>query len=108
LSGQLPWSNPKKGVVLLKNACSLGYGEGCNDLGVAYAQGTGTAQDLAEAARQFERACDLGSMNGCSNLGVAALEGEGTARDKKRAAALFARACKAGHQPSCEHADDLR
>jgi hypothetical protein len=102
MAGALPNSSTATGLVLLTNACNLSYGAGCNELGVAHAQGIGTKADSKRAAELFERGCKHGSMTACFNLAVATQHGDGVAKDDARATALLNQACKGGHQPSCD------
>jgi hypothetical protein len=63
-------------VVALRQACDGGNLNGCADLGVMYANGTGVTKDEVRAVALYKQACDGGSLNGCANLGV--MYGNGT------------------------------
>lgn len=48
----------------------MGYADGCNNLGVLYANGQGVRQDKGAAKEYFGKACDLGNQGGCNNYKI--------------------------------------
>jgi tetratricopeptide (TPR) repeat protein len=78
-------------VTLFQRACDAGNTPGCNDLGLAYAQGRGVPKDEKRAADLYQQACDKGGPNACLNLGLMYARGGAVTRDETRAATLFQR-----------------
>jgi TPR repeat protein len=76
-------------IVAFRKAAEKGSSSAMVELGVAYATGSGVAQDEAQARKLFERAAEAGNPRGVSNL--AALSGGGTPSDPVRARALLAK-----------------
>jgi hypothetical protein len=56
---QLPWSaaNVHEGVRHAERACTLGFVEGCHDVGVAYVEAWGVTRDLDRARVILDEAC---------------------------------------------------
>ena len=84
-------------VVLLRQACDLGDGEGCYRLGLALG-------DTPDGAAAYEQACDAGNSFACTNLGYIAQNGEGMRADLDLAARLYKRGCDGS---SCSPRNDL-
>lgn len=84
-------------VVLLRQACDLGDGEGCYRLGLALG-------NTPEGAAAYEQACDAGNSFACTNLGYIAQNGEGMRADLDLAARLYKRGCDGS---SCSPRNDL-
>ena len=77
---------------LFKKACDAGYAPSCNGLGVLFAQGRGTEQDLAQAAQLYHKACVAGASTGCEHLADALSRGLGVSRDEAAASRARVRA----------------
>ena len=84
-------------LVLLRQACDLGDGDGCYRLGLALG-------DTPEGAAAYEQACDAGSSFACTNLGYIAQNGEGMRADLDLAVRLYKRGCDGS---SCSPRNDL-
>ena len=84
-------------VVLLRQGCDLGDGEGCYRLGLALG-------NTPEGAAAYEQACDAGNAFACTNLGYIAQNGEGMRADLDLAARLYKRGCDGS---SCSARNDL-
>jgi TPR repeat protein len=87
----------------LHDACQAGEGTACNELGVSYLHGYGTAPRSGKALEQFERACHAGSPDGCNNQGAMLERAWGTPRDLKRAHELYRQACQRGSALGCSN-----
>lgn len=76
----------------------------CNELGAHHAQAPDAQpEDLASAARLFQRACDQGHAPACNNLGLAYQRAEGVPQDYERAMTSFERACSGGFAEGCSN-----
>lgn len=84
-----------------QSACNAGVMEGCSQLGGLYADGIGTAADLAKARQLYEQACNGSDGLGCSNLGALYAKGEDVVRDDAKAVSLYQRACDGGFLLAC-------
>ena len=82
--------------------CSLGMGECCAALGMAYLKGRGAAKDTAAALTQFEKACDLSYASGCTAAGATVTAADTSADAPVRADAFFRRACELGDSLACD------
>jgi TPR repeat protein len=76
-------------IAAYRRAAEKGSTSAMVELGVAYATGSGVAQDEARARKLFEQAAEAGNPRGVSNL--AALSGGATPSDPVRARALLAK-----------------
>jgi hypothetical protein len=86
-----------------QKVCDQGTPFECNNVGVMFAEGKGTAVNEAKARVYFERACDKGWMAGCLNLAQALDFGVGGTPDHPRAIAIYNKACKGGDADACHH-----
>jgi len=84
-------------VVLLREACDLGDGEGCYRLGLELG-------NTAEGAAAYEQACDDGNPLACTNLGYIMQNGAGMRADLEAAARLYKRGCDGS---ACSGRNDL-
>lgn len=76
----------------------------CNARAAAILQAGEVPEDqLALAARMFQRACDEGHAAACNNLGLAHQTGEGVPVDYERARTAFQRACSDGIAEACNN-----
>jgi hypothetical protein len=82
-------------------------GAACNAAGVGYASGAKGDDDLASAARLFQRGCELGHAPACNNLGLAYEGARGVPRDYERAMSAFERACSGGFAEGCSNQGTL-
>ena len=73
-------------IVLLRQACDLGDGEGCFMLGLKFGNDK-------EGAAAYEQACDDGNPLACTNLGWMFQYGHGVSVDLDAAARLYKRGC---------------
>jgi localization factor PodJL len=78
-----------------------------HNLAVAYAQGSGTAKDFAEAARWFSKAATLGLADSQFNLGVLYERGLGVPQSLLDAYKWYAIAAAAGDSESKARLDAL-
>jgi TPR repeat protein/serine/threonine protein kinase len=65
--------------------------------GIAYANGDGVTQDLAEAVRYYQKAADLGHLDAMNNLGLCYENGTGVAKDEEEAVKWYRKAAEAGN-----------
>jgi TPR repeat protein len=65
--------------------------------GVAYANGDGVTEDLAEAVRCYRKAADLGYSDAMNNLGLCYEQGEGVSLDYVQAVSWYRKAAEAGY-----------
>lgn len=75
-----------------RKAADKGSTSAMVELGVAYGNGSGVAQDETQARKLFERAAEAGNPRGVSNL--AALGGGSTSSDPARSRALLSKAAE--------------
>lgn len=75
-----------------QRACKAGYAPSCNGLGVLFAEGRGTARDLARAAELYRMSCEAGASTGCEHLAQALQHGHGVVRDEAAAQRASTRA----------------
>jgi TPR repeat protein len=73
-------------IVLLRQACDLGDGEGCFMLGLKLG-------NTPEGGAAYEQACDDGNPLACTNLGWMAQNGAGMRADLDAAVRLYKRGC---------------
>jgi TPR repeat protein len=73
-------------IVLLRQACDLGDGEGCFMLGLQL-------RNSEEGAAAYEQACDDGNPLACTNLGWILQNGKGARLDLDAAVRLYQRGC---------------
>jgi TPR repeat protein len=79
-------------------------GPSCNAAAVSYAEADDAPdEDLATAARLFQRGCDLGHAPACNNLGLAHEGARGVPQDYARAMTAFERACSLGFAEGCSN-----
>lgn len=68
------------------------------NLGILYAKGQGTPQDLEKAYWWFSEAAEKGSVKAINNLAVFYLQGHGVKKDIKHSIKLFERTANSGSQ----------
>jgi len=76
------------------------------NLGVAYEQGHGVAQNDSEAVRWFRAAAEGGETRGMSNLGFMYDAGRGVSRNAREAARWVLQAERFGDRRFREHVSD--
>jgi len=88
-----------------RKQCDLGNAESCSRLAYMVHYGReGQKQDVAEAARLYQRACDGGVQNSCAGLGFLYGAGAGgLTQDVAKQVALTRRACDAGDPRGCNN-----
>lgn len=84
------------GVAQLRRAADLGHLEAVYEVGVAYSQGKGVAQDYAEAARWFEKAAAQGHPSGQYNIGLMYRQGLGVRQSDPAALGWLRQAAQGG------------
>lgn len=97
-------SNDARIAKFYQSACDEGLWEGCNDLGVHYARGSGGVQkDEARALKLFGKACEGGDQKGCANANrLNQQHAEAAARkNAEQATASFRRNIKVGDDSHC-------
>jgi len=83
---------------------ACGSARDCNAHAAALTQtADASSEQLALAARLFQRACDGGLAAACNNLGLAHQAGQGVPADYERARTAFQRACSAGFAEGCSN-----
>jgi TPR repeat protein len=83
------------------NACELGDGDGCADLGDLALARAGSASD---AARHYTLGCELKSGLACAKLAYLHQVGRGVALDPTKALELYEQGCSLGGSPGCSGA----
>jgi TPR repeat protein len=86
---------------------SCADGASCNAAGARYAVAEANGDDLAMAARLFQRGCELGHAPACNNLGLAYEGARGVPQDYARAMSAFVRACSGGFAEGCSNQGTL-
>jgi TPR repeat protein len=82
-------------------ACRLGKGAGCTDVGFMFEKGKGVMPDLERGVEFYGRGCDLGNMIGCANLGYMHQNAKGTPQSDPAAAVAYKKACEGGEGRGC-------
>lgn len=96
-------TDPRTETLVLQKGCEDGDAVMCNDLGVSYLHGVGTAADVTLALTAFERSCRQGSADGCGNLGALYESGVGVAASFAQASRLYERACAMNCALACSN-----
>ena len=94
-------SDPVAGMGYVKKGCEMGDDDGCVQLGVLYADGSGGTKDLAKAKSIFEDTCSKKMGLGCYQLGMLYDKGEGVTADMNKALTLYQQGCDMLSGPSC-------
>jgi TPR repeat protein len=81
---------------LYEAGADLGEGSSMNNLGIAYAEGHGIAQDFAKAREWYEKAAAKGSVAAMTNLGNLYANGAGVPKDYAKARELYEKAAAKG------------
>ncbi len=85
-----------------KQACDVGDGAGCYNLGLLYYKGEGVKQSYSKAADYYRKACDLGYGVGCYNLGISYYNGEGVKQSYSEAKKFYGKACDMKDDLGCD------
>jgi TPR repeat protein len=91
----------------IKLAAEQGKGRAQFLLGLAYAKGEGVPQDLALAAKWYQKAGTQGDPNAQNNLGVLYVQGTGIGLNPVAAYACFSLAARGGVQGAAGNRDQL-
>lgn len=96
----------RRSLELGKRACEAGSAAACQDVSVAYFNGSGDETTMPrdyDAYRDFaERACDLGNHYSCGDAGEEYVAPNGSnAKDPAKALAFFTRGCNGGEAQVC-------
>jgi TPR repeat protein len=94
-------ASPTIAFAYFLEACKLGKGAGCTDVGYMFANGKGVAKELERGPEFYQRGCDLGNLVGCANLGFCYQNGQGVANDDAKALFYFRKACDGGEGRGC-------
>jgi TPR repeat protein len=101
-----------KDVVKARNyyndACKLGDGLGCFNLGNAHRLGEGGKIDDALAFQSYTKSCNANEAKGCSELAIAHYEGKGTPKDANKAVTFLEKACNMGSKVACKNLELVR
>ncbi len=81
----------------LLKAAELGHGPAAYEVGIAYKDGRGTAQDLEAGAKWINKAADQGEPRAQYLVGFAYYTGTGVKQDYEHAAGFLANAAVQGH-----------
>jgi TPR repeat protein len=89
---------PEKAFGLFSKAAEAGDAEAMFELAKLHEKGIGTAQNVPEAIKLYQRSADLGFADAINDLGFLYYQGaDGLARDPKKAVDLFIRAADLRH-----------
>ena len=103
----VPAKDPLKAFVYYGKACDNGSPAGCDVLGDAYLNGTGTEKDLVKAHATWTRGCKGNGTrydaDSCQSLAKAEYFGHGVAKNLKNALEAFAKACQGGADGACNN-----
>src|SRR5471032_231630 len=91
---------PPPDLATLRARADAGDPAALNDLGTAYAAGSGVAQDFPEAARRYQAAADKGYAAAWFNLGALAELGRGQPADPAAAFKLYLKSAQLGYAPA--------
>lgn len=94
-------------VRLLRKACLLGDGDGCEKLGTMYATGKGLVWDPKAAFVMYKRACSRGNHMACSSLADMYTIGEVVKQDYTRARNLYSEACQNNIGRACNNIGEM-
>jgi TPR repeat protein len=96
-----------KARALYTEACKLGNGRGCYNLGTSWDR-EGPERDQVKAVAALRDGCDRRWAPACNDLGYAYQHAEGgLTRDKPQALALYTKACDGGNALGCKNAKRL-
>lgn len=96
------------GAARMQRACDSGDAFACYQLGMLYAEGSGSLKKSeAKATDLYSKACDDNLGQACYNLAWQYLRGTGAAKNKKRADELLERACLLGDPSGCDYIGTL-
>ncbi|MCT8161677.1 tetratricopeptide repeat protein [Pseudoruegeria sp. SHC-113] len=94
LQGRSPDIAPDAGLAMLQASAGMGDPIGQNNLGWAYATGTGVTQDDVAAARLYGQAADAGYLPAALVMASFFEAGRGVPQDMARAVALYLEAAE--------------
>lgn len=101
-SGQGAVKDEAKAIALFGQACNLGVGRACGELGERHAKGRGVKKDFAKAVEPYRKACELKEGWACHSLGFLHANGWGAAKDPAHAVLLYRKACELGDVMGCQ------
>lgn len=96
--------DPPKVRALLGQACDLGMGKACGELGVHMFTGFGGAKDVAKAFALVTQACEGKDGQSCYNAGVFHRDGTGVVASEAKAFEMFSRGCELDDAKGCNEA----
>jgi TPR repeat protein len=88
----------EQAVMWYRKAAEQGYARAQCNLGVAYDNGRGVAQDYVQAVVWYRKAAEQGRAKAQCNLGVAYDNGRGVAQDLGQAMMWYAKAAEQGDE----------
>lgn len=101
LSWLLPPEEDARAIAAMARGCSLGSGESCYGLALAYQHGRGVPKDEARAARMLQEACDRNALEACVQSAAALEMGRGVPADPELAARHYQKACDGDIADAC-------
>jgi TPR repeat protein len=104
-AGTLMKTDPDRAVSACRHLADQGDAGAQYNLGVAYANGQGVAQNYAEAIKWFRKAADQGDAHAQYGLGVAYAKGHGIPRDFVQAHVWFNLAAAQGDAEAAKGRD---
>jgi TPR repeat protein len=97
LSDRMDVNTQKQVFAVFKVGADHGDARAMTNLGWAYHNGEGVAQDYAKAREWYEKAADKGNADAMTNLGWLYHNGEGVAQDLAKARELYEKAADKGN-----------
>jgi TPR repeat protein len=96
--GRLYWKKKDavESIAWFRRAADAGFSEGLVQLGKAYAEGFGVAEDKQEAVRLWRRSAEYGHPSGMISLAIAYLRGTGVPKDEEEGVRWFRKAADGG------------
>jgi hypothetical protein len=85
-----------------QQSCARGDATACNNLGVSYHRGYGSARDDEAARELFERACSAGNAEACNNQ-AALTEQRALGAEGQPVRELYERSCEGGSALGCSN-----
>jgi len=99
--------DPKTAFVYYGKSCDFGSPAGCDLLGDAHGNGTGTEKDPTKAHEAWSRGCKGNGTrydaDSCQSLAKAEYFGQGVPKNLKNALEAFAKACQGGADGACNN-----
>jgi TPR repeat protein len=107
LQYQMNEDNKKRVFAVFKTGADHGDANSMRNLGWAYENGFGVAQDYAKAREWYEKTADKGNTMAMFNLGGLYLKGKGVAQDYAKAREWFQKAANEGDTEAMAYLERL-